>query len=248
MSTLALPQIITDPQVAQYHADGFLLVPCLLTDEEIATFLAEQKKPKPKEWQLGLRSHVADPQFKYLATHPKIAGIAAQILCGKPRIVQTMFLNKAPSGGLGIALHQDTHYLPSEPNTLMACWVALTDTDAGNGGLCVVPGSHKNGLRKARKNVNAEQVTWEQEHDMRTRDGKEYKQKLHAFEIENLDMDSVVRLTVPRGAGVFFTGMTIHGSFANNSPDRIRSAFATHYLHEDSWMLRCDVQETVPAM
>ena len=47
-----------------------------------STFLDEQKKPTPKEWQLGLRSHIADPQYKYLATHPKIAGIAAQNAAG----------------------------------------------------------------------------------------------------------------------------------------------------------------------
>ena len=55
---------------------------------------------------------------------------------------------------------------------------------------------------------------------MRSRDGKEWKQKMHRFEIDNLDPKSIMHLNVPAGAGVFFTGLTIHGSFANTSPDR----------------------------
>lgn len=61
----------------------------------------------------------------------------------------------------------------------------------------------------------------------------------------NLDPQSIVRLTVPKGSGVFFIGMTIHGSFANRSSDRPRRAFATHYVKDGTWVCRCDVQETV---
>lgn len=243
----ALDSPLSDQQVRRYQDEGYLVVPDLLTSQEIDAFLEHERQLKEDAWSLGLRLHTADPQYKYLATHPRIVAIVRQLLGGRPRIVQTMFLKKAPSGK-GIALHQDTHYLPSEPNTLMACWLAMSDTDAANGGLCVVPGSHAGGLRQARKNLNDEQVSWEFEYDMRDRDGREYKQKMHSFEIEGLDMSSVVRLTVPRGWGVFFTGMTIHGSFANHTPDRVRAAFATHYVHEKTWVQRCDVQDTMPAM
>jgi ectoine hydroxylase-related dioxygenase (phytanoyl-CoA dioxygenase family) len=57
-----------------------------------------------------------------------------------------MYMAKKPLGGTGVALHQDTHYIRNEPNTLMACGIACNDTGADNGGLCVVPGSHKQGL------------------------------------------------------------------------------------------------------
>ena len=240
---------LTSEQVAQYHADGYIVVPNLLTPVEIDWFVEYALKPRPPELQWGLRTHVVDEKYKYLATHPRMVDIVKQLLgASEPRIVQTMFLNKAAAGGKGIALHQDTHYLPTEPNTLMACWVALTDTDAGNGGFCVVPGSHKTGLRRARKNENSEQVSWEMEHEMKTRDGRAYTQKLHSFEIDGLNADEVRRLSIPAGAGIFFSGMVIHGSFENKSPNRVRSAFATHYVHEDTWVLRCDVQETVPAV
>ena len=94
-----------------------------------------------------------------MANHPKIAGAAMQIQGGPVRIVQTMALAKPPQGGRGIALHQDSHYLPNEPNTLMACWLALSDTSPENGGLCIVPGSHHAGLRGAHKTENEQEHT-----------------------------------------------------------------------------------------
>ena len=40
--------------------------------------------------------------------------------------------------------------------------------------------------------------------------------------------------------------MTAHGSYANESQDSERLAFATHYVREDTWIYRRDIQETVP--
>jgi ectoine hydroxylase-related dioxygenase (phytanoyl-CoA dioxygenase family) len=239
---------LTEEQAAQYRRDGYLIVPNLLSDDELRAYVEHFSKPRPPEWNLGLRTHTADPMFRYVAHHPKAVAIARQLSGGPVRIVQTMALDKAPAGGIGIALHQDTHYLPSEPNTLMACWIAITDTDGDNGGLCVVPGSHKGPLRSAQKAKDDKQhVSWTLEYDMRDRNGREWKEKMYSFEISDLRDDEIARLNVPRGSAVFFTGMTIHGSFANKSPDRPRRAFATHYIREGTWLIRRDVQETVPA-
>ena len=240
---------LTPEGVERYHADGYLVVPNLLTDQEIDAFLAHESEPKPPEWQKGLLSHTADPQWKYLATHPCVAGTAQQLLAGKPMIVQTMYLNKPPSGGKGIALHQDRHYIPNEPNTLMACWIALDDTDETNGGLCVVSGSHREGLRDTHLPRNPdEHVTWETEHLMRNRDGVEWTEQLYSYEVADLNPTQIVKLTVPRGGGVFFTSMTIHGSYANWSTDRPRRAFAVHYVKMGTWVSRCDIQNVTPAL
>jgi ectoine hydroxylase-related dioxygenase (phytanoyl-CoA dioxygenase family) len=236
-------EALTPKQIDLYRTDGYLIVPDLLTAAEVSAFLTEAAVPKPGPY--GLHGHRKDPQYRHLATHPNIIRVVTQLLGGLPRIVQTMFLNKRAQGGMGIALHQDCLYLPNEPNTLMACWLALTDTDAENGGLCVVPGSHSEGLRAARKNRDdQEHASWETEHLMRDRDGREWTQTMVSFQID-VPPERILRLTVPRGAGVFFTGMTIHGSFANHSEDRPRPAFATHYIREDTWLYRCDVQDAM---
>src|SRR5579872_5265508 len=233
-------------QLIAYSENGYLIVPDLLAGEEVDAFLAhEAARSEPAAF--GLQGHRVDPQYRTLATHPSVVARVRQLLGGPPRIVQTMLLNKRPKGGQGIALHQDSHYLPNEPNTLMACWLALTDTDPDNGGLCVVPGSHKGLLQSAQRTENvADHASWETEHTMSDRDGRRWTQKMVSFEIDDVAPESIVRLTVPRGAGVFFTGMTIHGSYANRSEVRPRTAFATHYVHEATWLFREDVQDAVP--
>src|SRR5262249_26343893 len=95
-----------------------------------------------------------------------------------------------------------------------------------------------------RKNEDMEEhASWETQHVMRGRDGKEWRQTLVSFQITDLDPERIVRLTVPRGGGVFFTGLTIHGSFPNRSAARQRTAWAVHYVREDTWLYRDDVQE-----
>ncbi|MCY4376162.1 MAG: phytanoyl-CoA dioxygenase family protein [Spirochaetaceae bacterium] len=137
--------------------------------------------------------------------------------------------------------------LPTEPETLMACWVALSDTDPGNGGLCVVPGSHRDPLHDTHQAASPEHRSWRKNYEMRDRDGREWNQEMYSFEVDDVDSLDIQRLTVPRGSGVFFTGMTVHGSYANTSATRDRLAFAVHYVSEGTWVYRCDVQDTVSA-
>ena len=239
------PIILDSESLSFYQREGFLVVENLLPKDEVDAFLAHQASRASKH-DRGLRSHTVDPQWKYVGKHPNVAGVAAQLLGGDPRIVQTMYLPKKGGGEApGIALHQDTHYLPTEPNTLMACWLAMNDTGAENGGLCVVPGSHLQGLRSTHLASEDEHTSWRQEYSMRDREGKEWKREFYSFEIDGLEPRSIRKLEVPAGGGAFFTGMTIHGSFANRSPDRDRLAFAVHYVRSGTWVFRTDVQETV---
>jgi ectoine hydroxylase-related dioxygenase (phytanoyl-CoA dioxygenase family) len=233
-------------QLEHYLALGYLQVDDLLTPAEVDAFLEHERQPGTPA-NRGLQNHKTDAAWMELASNARVTAIASLLLEGAPRIVQTMYLAKAPGGGTGVALHQDTHYIRNEPNSLMACWVALSDTGPGNGGLCVAPASHQGGLRVAdRATDTGEHASWEMEHEMSGPDGDEWKETLHSFDIVGLDDSTIERLTVRRGSGVFFTGMTIHGSYANRSPDRPRLAFATHFVREGTWIYRRDLQDTAP--
>ena len=246
--------MLTPEQISQYHRDGYLVVPGLLTAPEVDAFVAYEQEPKPEGWRKNLRNHTRDAAWQKLATHPNVTSGVAQLLDGAPMVVQTMYLEKKPAGdqavgGTGVAMHQDAHYLPNEPNTLMACWIAMGDTDPENGGLCIVPGSHKGPLHRTHKARDAsEHDSWEVTYQMRDQTGREWVEHMYSFEIEGLDTGSIRALTVPKGGGVFFTGMTIHGSFGNRSRDRVRRAFAIHYCREGTWMFRTDVQMVTPAL
>jgi phytanoyl-CoA hydroxylase len=244
-----LPRRLSETELTQYRTDGYLVVPELVSAAEVEEFVSYEASCDP-ERRDHLDNHKSDPRWRQVAAHPNIAGIASQILGADPMIVQTMYLEKYPAAeGKGTALHQDCHYLPNEPTTLMACWLAMSDTDGENGGLCVVPGSHTHGLFGTHKAENAkDHQVWESEHRMRDRRGREWTQVFYSFEIDGLDRSHVLNLVVPRGAGVFFAGMTIHGSYGNRSAGRVRRAFATHFVARGTWVERCDVQEVVPAV
>lgn len=237
---------LSQAQVEQYEQQGYLVVADLLTPAELAAFKEHEatRPPGPR----GLQNHRVDPQWGHVAKHPRIVPMVRQLLGGKPQIAQTMYMAKAPQGGTGIAPHQDFMYIRNTPNTLMACWLAFSDTDRDNGGLCVVPGSNREGLHPAHKARDAAQhASWEIDYEMRGPDGREWKERLVSFEISDLDPARLTFLQVPAGSGVFFSSMTIHGSFANPSDDRPRLAFATHYVREGTWIDRRDLQDMVDA-
>ena len=252
MTQKSLSIQLTDGQIARFHDEGYLVVPDLLTADEVEAFVRHQADPEAESLKQGLRTHLSDPFWRRLAHHPNVAGVACQILGGRPRIVQTMYMAKEPAkpdeelGGAGISLHQDSHYLPNEPDTLMACWIAMSDTDPENGGLCVAPGSHKDTLRDTTLNTNPEHMSWESDYGMRSPDGREWTEKLYSFDVVGIEEEDLVRLTVPRGSGVFFTSRTVHGSYANRSHTRPRLAFAVHYVKDGTWVFRTDVQDTTP--
>ncbi len=239
---------LSEEDLRRYHQQGFLVVPDLLTTAEADAFV-EYEAGQSKEWREHLDNHRRDAHWGEIATHPNIVGIARQILGARPMIVQTMYLEKHPGEeAKGTALHQDTHYLPNEPNTLMACWLAMGDTDEENGGLCVLPASHTRGLFETHKAMSLkDHQVWESEHLMRDRSGREWNQVFYSFEIDDVHRSNLQFLRVPIGSGVFFSGMTVHGSYANTSAGRVRRAFATHFVAEGTWVLRADVQDVTPA-
>ena len=239
--------MLNQNQINSYKENGFLVVHNLLSKEEIENFFIAQGGGESEEYKkYGLRRHVVDDSWSYLANHSKVVCIVSELLEGNPRIVQTLYRDKQP-GGTGVAPHQDTHYIKNEPNTLMACWLALTNTDSDNGGLCVVPGSHKRHLYDTQPPSDEkehEHSKWVEDYRMSDKEGNEWIEKMHAHQVVDLDPKEIIYLSVPIGSGVFFTSMTIHGSFANKSINRPRLAIATHYIKEGTWIYRKDIQET----
>ena len=109
----------------------------------------------------------------------------------------------------------------------------------------MVPGTHRGPLLPEGITVDAtNHGKWEMVHKMRDRDGTEWDQPFHSVDVTaaGFDASQAVSLQVPAGSAVFFTGMTVHGSYKNFS-DTPRRAFATHYMDNRSWVSRCDLQQ-----
>ncbi|MBT7859819.1 MAG: hypothetical protein HN712_05875 [Gemmatimonadetes bacterium] len=239
--------LLSDAQLRHFTEHGYVVVPDLLPVEDVEAFLARDREfgeARPA----GLQNHQTHESYTAIARHASVVGKIRQLVGGAPRVVQTMYMAKPPEGGTGVALHQDTHYIRNEPNTLTACWMAFSQTGPDNGGLVVAPGSHKEGLLSAGRVRESDQhADWEQDYEMRGPDGEQWSQTMTSHDIYAYGPDNVEHLEVAPGGGVFFSSLTVHGSYANKTADHPRLAFATHYVREDSWVYRADLQDLVPA-
>lgn len=163
---------------------------------------------------------VSETAMRYML-HPKLAPILRALIGEEPIAAQSMFYWKPPSGR-GQALHQDNYYLRSAPGNCLAAWLAIDQADRDNGGLFMVPGSHKLPL------YCPEQA------DLNLSFAGELVPVPQGLRQVPADLDP--------GDVLFFGGNVIHGSEPNRTPDRFRRSYICHYVgattDEVSWFYK----------
>ncbi|MFF9803783.1 phytanoyl-CoA dioxygenase family protein [Streptomyces coeruleorubidus] len=133
-----------------------------------------------------------------------------EVLLGEEVLAaQSMFYFKPP-GARGQALHQDNFYLRVEPGTCVAAWLACEVIDRENGGLEVVPGTHRMDL------------FCPEEADAGVSFAREYVPPPPGLAPVPVDMEP--------GDVLFFNGSLVHGSQPNRAVDRFRRSFIGHYV------------------
>ncbi len=227
-STPAQSSPLSPEQLTAWEADGYVVVPGLFSPEEVAALqerfrrLAEGIDRFPDRWEPDWNT--SDPLKRYpRVMHPhRFCDLSRQALL-KPRVgqvlarlfgeaavaCQSMFYFKSP-GSAGQALHQDNFYLAVHPGTCIAAWTALDPTDADNGGLYVVPGSHRLGV-----------ICPDPE---KVRDGRSSNL------VDPPKGMKAVPVEMAPGDTLFFGGSLIHGSGRNRTSDRWRRSFIGHYM------------------
>ncbi len=238
-TTLSAPATLSSDDLAQFERDGYFIARGLFSPEETANLtrhfmeiqqsaldpanpLREKYQPRtaadskgdilqqfprimqPARWDELSRAYMLDTRLE---------GILRDLLQEEPLAAQSMLYFK-PSGARGQALHQDNFYLNVTPGTCMAAWAALDRADAENGGLFVVPGSHKLSvlcphMADMDKSFTTEEVTIP----------------------EGMD---TVQIVLEAGDVLFFNGSVIHGSTPNTSPNGFRRSFICHYVGEST--------------
>ncbi|MEV0618674.1 phytanoyl-CoA dioxygenase family protein [Nonomuraea sp. NPDC050404] len=214
-----------------FHEQGYLMVPGLLAQEEVAELRDEfmalhaggpipgHFAPQPqvpgqpydvlRDYPRIMHPHqVNNLALRYLLD-TRIGAILRDILQEEPIAAQSMFYFKPP-GARGQALHQDNFYLRVEPGTCVAAWVALDRVDRANGGLEVVPGTHLMDLFCPEDADEGVSFT------------REYVPPPPGLEKVPVDMNP--------GDVLFFNGSLVHGSEPNSTEDRFRRSFICHYV------------------
>ena len=219
--------ILTQDGLRQFQEDGFTVVRGLFGYDEIDRLCAEfaaLQAAGPVPGHFAPRASSADP----LATYPRVMHpheiseparrvlldarlrTALEALLGEEVLAaQSMFYFKPP-GARGQALHQDNFYLRVEPGTCVAAWVACDVIDRDNGGLEVVPGTHRMDL------------FCPEEADVEVSFAREYVAPPPGLAAVPVDMAP--------GDVLFFNGSLVHGSQPNRTADRFRRSFIGHYV------------------
>jgi phytanoyl-CoA hydroxylase len=155
---------LTPEQRAHYEAQGFVLVPGLLTPEEAAAYRAEVHALDARQGETDATwasvqgdtriTHSHDVHFKSAAftrllTDPRLTGVAQAIIGPNVQLHHTKMFIKPPERGSPFPMHQDYPYFPHRDHSLIAVILFFDDAPIEKGCLTCYPGSHKLGPLEA---------------------------------------------------------------------------------------------------
>jgi phytanoyl-CoA hydroxylase len=156
--------MLSRADIDRYDRDGFIVVPGVLGDEEVASLRDAADELVSKSRTVASHNEVYDlepghtaampkvrriktpdrwdPRFAAMVRHPGIIG-CLQALWGENVRFDTSKLNmKAAGFGSPVEWHQDWAFYPHTNDDLAAVGIMIDDIDQENGPLLVVPGTH----------------------------------------------------------------------------------------------------------
>ena len=246
MDTQTATAAIDATQVAQYHADGFLVVRQVFAPDRIAELEAEADRLRarfdlidPNNIRCRWQDHVTTGECRFDCFDPVIDLSAAceraardaklldivSALYGEPACLFKDKLIFKPAGALGYQLHQDYISWKSFPTSFLTVIVAIDAADAANGATEVFPGYHRQGC-------------------LSQHDGN-----YHQLPDDAVDLSAGVVLELEPGDVAMFSGYTPHRSGPNRSDQSRRLLYlsynaaseggdqrAAHYAEFHSWL------------
>jgi ectoine hydroxylase-related dioxygenase (phytanoyl-CoA dioxygenase family) len=206
------PPVLDHETIDRFRRDGFVVVPDLLTADEVENFgaavtagvaarTASDERPfeeKSRYQQLFIQCMNLwedRPDVRPLTFHPRLGQAAAELL-GVPavRLWHDQALYKQP-GGRPTDAHQDHPYWPMKETASVTAWIPFEGSTRESGAMGYLPGSHLIGLRKF---VN---IFVGEPEDI-----------LSDPEVVGIEP---VWVEVPKGAVAFHHGLTVHLAGAN---------------------------------
>ena len=231
--------MITVDQRVAYRRDGFIVVPDLLTKDElteIRTVIAAlvagaaevdthtdvydlepghtRRAPQVRRVK---QPHKVHPAFDRVVRKREVLDVVAALLGPNLRLQGSKLNMKAAHYGSPVEWHQDWAFYPHTNDDILAVGVMLDDMDLENGPLMVVPGSHRGPV-------------WNHHGD----DGR-FCGLVDPADIK-AEIDRAVPLTGRAGSMSFHHVRALHGSALNTS-DRDRNLLLYEIMAADAWPL-----------
>ncbi len=232
---------LTSNQRADYERDGFVLLPRLIPQSELARWSArfedlvlgrvpaperlvvmkdvmvakgEAEAPTPLHAINKILSFEEDPVLWEYAVSPPLLSAVRSLVGEALYSISSNVFNKPPGVDGRHPLHQDLRYFALRPaEKIVAAWTAIDDCTRENGCLAVIPGSHRSDLHRHGL------PDWEHVN-------------FGFFAADGVDPEARVHIEMAPGDTLLFHPLLVHGSGRNRS-DGFRRAIATHYASQD---------------
>lgn len=183
--------------------------------------------------QYFLRIHMLHRQLdlheRYLL-HPRVLDVL-EVLTGPDILALQSMLFLKPAGKPGQGWHQDSFYIPTQPDSLCGAWIAIDDADEMNGAMWMAKGSNAEPVYPPRDRAGYGNAI----------DGITQVSGVSNPDDESNDLAKIadrydqILVSAKAGDVVFFGGHILHRSKKNFSTDRVRRSFVGHFCNARSW-------------
>ena len=212
---------LTDDQKKFYKENGYLLgLPPIFTLEEmqglnrelpnLMALLEEGEDSKDiREW------HEQSTYLYDICMNPRILDLVAGVLGPDFYCWASNFFIKDAKSNSTVGWHQDAYYWPMAPHHSVTVWLAFDDVDEVNGGMKLIPKTHRGGIINHQRSTETDSVL-----TLELADGTDFR------------ADGAVQWNLKAGECSLHDDRAIHGSPANPS-DRRRAGLTIRYSGTD---------------
>ncbi len=215
------PTNLTTQQIEQYNGKGYVFPIDIFSQSEIESIRSYFDDLLPKALDAGWNSYELTNWHKHcqgvwdIVTDSRIIDVMEDMLGETVILRHSHFFAKLPGDGMRVSWHQDASYWPITPSKVVSAWLAIDDSDLGNGAMQVIPGSHLKAQVEFRDSAA-------DEHNVLNQTVEDPEQ--HG--------DPPVALELKAGQISLHSDWVLHGSDPNES-DRRRCGLAMRYLSKD---------------
>ena len=224
---------LTHEEIRTYENDGYVVPSYRVPEERIAVLAAAAEEvmaanPDTRPEQLP-NIHITNGAGTHLKGHPAFLDVAldedlldlVSCVIGNDVVMWgCQIFCKPGSDGMEVPMHQDGQYWPIRPLATCTVWLAIDDSDRGNGCLTVIPGSHRGRVHFRHRTRTDEGIVLNQAVD----DPRAFARPPACVELR-------------RGQLSMHDVFLIHGS-APNTSERRRAGLALRYMPTTSWFRR----------
>lgn len=249
----------TIEEYVSYRRDGFVIVRGLLSKEDTQRLQqwtddtyegrinldhlsrahkwmnGEQKEERLASARLHM-PHLENETAEWGLLHPRILDVLESLIGPDVLCLQSMmFFNPPGKGGQG--WHQDSFYIQTQPDSLIGAWIALDRADEQNGCLWVCPGSHHEPIYPPENRQHFVHVDDRQIEGLFTaKNPSNMDDSLNSLSQVAAKYGNAVPVLLEPGDVLFFHSHLLHRSYRNETTDRFRRAYVTHYCNARSWV------------